>query len=111
MLFLLKEAFQCRTTWNPFLQMECYHNVTILASSLALDNDIITIVDMILNHRASTNNQSVSILCINDARSHIHRLESICVDIERLTSSNIALHRDALLASRRSEFDPTALLG
>src|SRR5579864_8099700 len=91
--------------------MQSYNDISILACFLALDHDVITIADVILNHRASTNNQSVSILSVNEARANIHRLESVRVDIEWLASSNIALYRDALLTGRGNEFNSTALLG
>src|SRR5579884_3525923 len=97
MILLLEEALQGRTATDTLLHMDSHHDITILAGLLWFDDHIVTVTNVILDHRASLDDQGIGILVLCQARAHINKpLIRFCENIERLTGCNRAYNRHTI---------------
>src|SRR5690348_2686622 len=95
MIFFLEEALQSHAAVLAALSMQSNDDIAVLTRRLRFDYHIIAIANMVLNHRATLHNQSVSVLCLKQLMAGIQSFSSVRENVERLTGGDRTHHRNA----------------
>src|SRR5258708_7928660 len=107
MLSLEKKALERGASIDSALEMCDDHNISIVTGECWLNNDVISIANIVLDHRVSSHEQGIALFSLGPCISHAKEGGSVRINIEGSTGCDGPF--DGNTGSAFGEFDASTL--